>query len=559
MGNLDGSHLEGGGVAMGCGASAADKPVDPALTDPKPEKTDDEANAKKKAEAEAAAAARKKEEDEAALKKQEDEAASKRAEEEAAKRKQQDSAEAAKRAEAEAKEAEARKLIEDAQKVKDDAAAKIQSRYRGHTERRLPRVERRWVVLGPPGSGKAVQCARLSEKFGVIHVSAGELLRDQIAKQTAVGKKVQQFVEEGRMVADNTISKLVVERLQQADCKQHGWVVEGFPQSLSQSAALEEAGLSPSKVGMLKLSQATMNQRCEARRFDAQTGTKYFEAIPEDEEASVGGEMVEEAIRARLVRKQSDLEEVLGKRVAVFNDQMNDIAAHYKSILKNVDAERAAERVFDDCIRMVESNPWQMIVVGGPASGKGRLIESCVGFFELVHLTVPLILKSMKTTEVGKRAFQAMMDDKEPDVDDVCTLVVERIQKEDCLHKGYMLDGFPNSKESAQLLKTKGMKVQQLVLVDCSIETALDRQIHRRRDKKTGKVYDLKTNPPPEGAVLVHRQTDSPEEVTARFEKYLKEVDGIDLVFGKKSSTVDGNVNDAQLFQQTLDVLHSSH
>jgi len=153
---------------MGCGASAADKPVDPALTDPKTEKTDDEANAKKKAEAEAAAAARKKEEDEAAaLKKQEDEAASKKAEEEAARRKQQDSAEAAKRAEAEAKEAEARKLIEDAQKVKDDAAAKIQSRYRGHTERRLPRAERRWVVLGPPGSGKADQCARLSEKFGV--------------------------------------------------------------------------------------------------------------------------------------------------------------------------------------------------------------------------------------------------------------------------------------------------------------------------------------------------------------------------------------------------------
>jgi len=348
-----------------------------------------------------------------------------------------------------------------------------------------------------------------------------------------------------------------VDRLQQIDCRKNGWVIEGFPQSLSQCAALEEAGLKPTKFGVLKLSEATLTDRCTTRRVDPETGIKYH-AVAEGGE----GEPSDEAVKGRLIQSPTDIpgEEagLLEKRVKVFNEQMNDLVDHWKDLLKSIDAERPAERVFDDLQRMAESNPWQMIMLGAPASGKGRLIESFINLFDLVHLTVPLIVKALKTTsEVGQRAFQAMLDDQPVTDDDICQLVVERIKMPDCVKKGWMLDGFPKNKETAQLLVSKGLKAQKLVLVECTLETALERQIHRRRDKKTGKVYDLKTNPPPDNATLVQRPGDNPERVTELYNKYCSETEGIDKAFGNKVALVDGNGTDEKLFEDTLDALHS--
>ena len=101
------------------------------------------------------------------------------------------------------------------------------------------------VVSGPPGSGKSTQSELLVSKYGLVHLSVEDLLREAAAKGTALGKAAADFLARGDVVPDDVLVGVVSERLGQADCRQKGWLLDAFPRTKAQAELLRSHGVEP--------------------------------------------------------------------------------------------------------------------------------------------------------------------------------------------------------------------------------------------------------------------------------------------------------------------------
>ncbi|MDJ0598073.1 MAG: adenylate kinase [Crocosphaera sp.] len=95
------------------------------------------------------------------------------------------------------------------------------------------------IFLGPPGSGKGTQAQELSKELNIPHISTGEMLREAIAKQTALGQKAQAYVDKGELVPDELLLGLIEERLNEEDAE-NGWILDGFPRNVPQAEFLDQ-------------------------------------------------------------------------------------------------------------------------------------------------------------------------------------------------------------------------------------------------------------------------------------------------------------------------------
>ena len=94
------------------------------------------------------------------------------------------------------------------------------------------------IFLGPPGAGKGTQATKLASEFGLAHISTGDMLRDHISNETELGKIAKSVMDEGQLVSDELVIKMLVERLGNDDCK-NGAILDGFPRTLPQAKSLE--------------------------------------------------------------------------------------------------------------------------------------------------------------------------------------------------------------------------------------------------------------------------------------------------------------------------------
>ena len=103
------------------------------------------------------------------------------------------------------------------------------------------------IMLGAPGAGKGTQAKRIAAKYGIPHISTGDIFRANIKNGTELGKKAQTYMDQGLLVPDELVCDLVVDRIQQSDCEK-GYVLDGFPRTIPQAealtAALEKLGTS---------------------------------------------------------------------------------------------------------------------------------------------------------------------------------------------------------------------------------------------------------------------------------------------------------------------------
>jgi len=125
------------------------------------------------------------------------------------------------------------------------------------------------ILIGGPGAGKGTQAEKIKEKYGIAHISTGQMLRDEVAKGSELGMQVKEVMERGDLVADNTILKLIEERLKQPDCKA-GFILDGFPRTLAQAQGLEpilqRRGDPNIKMLLLEVSDQEMMNRLLARK-----------------------------------------------------------------------------------------------------------------------------------------------------------------------------------------------------------------------------------------------------------------------------------------------------
>ncbi|CAH2044864.1 unnamed protein product, partial [Thlaspi arvense] len=156
------------------------------------------------------------------------------------------------------------------------------------------------MISGAPASGKGTQCELITQKYGLVHISAGDLLRAEIASGSENGRRAKEYMEKGQLVPDEIVVMMVKDRLSQTDSEQHGWLLDGYPRSSSQATALKGFGFQPDLFILLEVPEDILIERVVGRRLDPVTGKIYHlkYSPPETEE-----------IAARLTQRFDDTEE----------------------------------------------------------------------------------------------------------------------------------------------------------------------------------------------------------------------------------------------------------
>jgi adenylate kinase len=202
----------------------------------------------------------------------------------------------------------------------------------------------RIVLLGAPGSGKGTQAQRLQAKYGVPQVSSGDLLRDAVARGTELGKQAKAVMDAGQLVSDDIVLGLIRERLSRPDAAQ-GFILDGFPRNIQQaqslSSLLEEIGQPLDAVLLMEVRNETLMKRLAGRRICQKCGTVYnIHTLPE-------GVTTCAKDGTELYQRPDDKEEVIGKRLEVYDQQTKPLIEHYSKIglLRTVAGEGELDEV----------------------------------------------------------------------------------------------------------------------------------------------------------------------------------------------------------------------
>lgn len=212
----------------------------------------------------------------------------------------------------------------------------------------------RIVLLGSPGSGKGTQASRIEKKFGIPHISTGDIFRDNISRKTPIGVEAQKYIEKGLLVPDSVTLNIVKNRLLEDDCKE-GFLLDGFPRNLAQAEALdkdlEKMAKELSSVVNLEVSDKAIIERMAGRRICSKCGESYNLCFLKPAADGIcdkcGGE---------LYTREDDKPETVTNRLNVYRNQTFPLIDYYnkRGILVSVNGEQPADKVFADIISALE-------------------------------------------------------------------------------------------------------------------------------------------------------------------------------------------------------------
>jgi adenylate kinase len=216
------------------------------------------------------------------------------------------------------------------------------------------KLDRAVIFLGPPGAGKGTQAKKLAQKYGVPHLSTGDMLRENIANGTPLGAKAKPLMERGELVPDSLVLKMVAARIERPDCS-HGFVFDGFPRTVAQAQYLGELlkqhGLRQPVVIHFAIDPALLVRRITGRWMCKVGGEIYnlFERPPKVQGKcdNDGGE---------LEQRPDDREEVVAPRLQAYQKQTAPLVAYYRRLgrLREVDAAKSVDEVARRVLEVVD-------------------------------------------------------------------------------------------------------------------------------------------------------------------------------------------------------------
>lgn len=212
----------------------------------------------------------------------------------------------------------------------------------------------RIILLGPPGAGKGTQAVQLAKKLDLPHISTGDLLRQNVAGNTPLGKQAKDYMEKGALVPDELVSQMLSERLGQTDTKK-GFILDGYPRNLSQAIALDgvlkEKGIDIDFVFYLETSEAVVIQRLCGRLVCKSCGANFHitNMPPKVKGAcdNCGG---------ALYQRSDDKEETIKKRLDVYKKEVSVLIKYYqeKQKLETLSSDGEAGIVLDKILTLVK-------------------------------------------------------------------------------------------------------------------------------------------------------------------------------------------------------------
>lgn len=210
------------------------------------------------------------------------------------------------------------------------------------------------ILLGPPGSGKGTQAVRLSKELGIPHISTGDLFRENISKNTELGKRAKEYTNAGKLVPDELVLDMLFDRVSRPDSSK-GYLLDGAPRTLPQAEAFAKHISANADLIVLNLDvpDDIIVKRAEGRLTCEKCGNvfnRYFS--PPTQEG------VCDKCKGKLIQRPDDKAEVVQERLRVYHAQTKPLIDYYakKGLLQTVDGTRSPDEVFQ-ALRAKLNNP----------------------------------------------------------------------------------------------------------------------------------------------------------------------------------------------------------
>lgn len=210
------------------------------------------------------------------------------------------------------------------------------------------------IMLGAPGAGKGTQAKLIAEKYGVPHISTGDIFRANIKNGTELGKEAKEYMDKGLLVPDELTVRLLLDRVAQDDCK-NGYVLDGFPRTIPQAEVLDKEltklGDSVDFAVDVDVPDENIIRRMSGRRACLNCGATYHIVnIPPKKEG------ICDVCGSELVLRDDDQPETVKNRLKVYHEQTQPLIEYYtgKGVLRTVDGTLPMEEVFDAIVKILD-------------------------------------------------------------------------------------------------------------------------------------------------------------------------------------------------------------
>jgi adenylate kinase len=184
----------------------------------------------------------------------------------------------------------------------------------------------RLILLGGPGAGKGTQAGYIKQRYNIPQISTGDMLRAAVKAGTPVGLEAKKVMEEGGLVSDEIILRLVKDRIAQDDCA-NGFLLDGFPRTLAQAQSLQSQGVDIDAVVEIDVDDEEIIKRMSGRRVHPASGRTYHIVFNPPAKEGVDDETGEP-----LVQRADDKEETVRQRLKVYHDQTEPLIGFYRNL-----------------------------------------------------------------------------------------------------------------------------------------------------------------------------------------------------------------------------------
>lgn len=212
------------------------------------------------------------------------------------------------------------------------------------------------ILMGPPGAGKGTQAEIIKSKYPIPHISTGDMFREAVSNQTALGLEAKKYMDSGQLVPDEVTIGIVAERLAQPDCDK-GFLLDGFPRTIVQADALAEV-LNKLNKKIDAVINIAVPDEILISRMTGRISCKDCKALYNLNTTPPAVPGICDRCGGPLVQRSDDQGDTVVNRLKVYGEQTNPLLAYYRQrgLLHDIDGDRESAAVFNDVASILEKS-----------------------------------------------------------------------------------------------------------------------------------------------------------------------------------------------------------